>query len=149
MIIAPEYKIQLVNCKLSRKYLLGFLSLPDIRAIDVYILWSSLFSPLSRERLTFSLKRTCFCCFSLSFGGFGHFAIRWSSDPYLKHFRDVRSVCLLSEAPTTRSFSFYFLILLKHVSAKWLVTAQNVHFVWTVFAISLFLPKLELLSRFR
>ena len=74
--VAPESKIQLINCELSPKFLLGNSSLPDIRAIDAYIFWSSLFLLLSRAQLPFSLKRTCFRRFSLSFGGFGHFSIR-------------------------------------------------------------------------
>ena len=38
--IAPESKIQLVNCKLSPYSLLPRLSSLDIHAIDAYILWS-------------------------------------------------------------------------------------------------------------
>ena len=37
--VAPEYKIQLVNCGMSPKFPLGNLSLPDLRAIDAYIFW--------------------------------------------------------------------------------------------------------------
>ena len=58
--VAPEYKIQLVNCELSSKFSFEHSSLLDIRAIDAYILWSLLFLPLLHARLTFSLKRTCF-----------------------------------------------------------------------------------------
>ena len=96
-----------------------------------------------------SLKRTFFRRFSLSFGGFGNFAIRWSAYPHLKHFQGVCSLCLLSEALAARAFSFSCLILLKHFSEEWLVTPQKVHFVWTVFDLSLFIPKPDLLSRFR
>ena len=74
--VAPESKIQLVNCELSQKLLLGHSSLPDIHAIDAYIFWSLLFSPLSHARLTFLLNCTCFRCLSLSFNGFGYFAMR-------------------------------------------------------------------------
>ena len=115
--IAPEYKIQLVNCELSPYFSLERSSLLDIRAIDAYILWSSLFLPLSYDQLPFSLKRTCLGLFSLSFGGLGHFVIMWYSDPHLKHFRGGRSVCLLDETSTARAFYFSFLILLKHFSA--------------------------------
>ena len=73
--VDPEYKIQLVNCKLSPYFSLERSSLLDIRAIDAYILWSSLFLPLLHARLPFSLKRTCFLRFSLYFGGLGYFAI--------------------------------------------------------------------------
>ena len=73
--VAPEYKIQLVNCELSPYFTLLRSSFIDIRAIDAYILWSSLFLPLSHAQLTFSLKITFFCRFSLSFGGLGHFVI--------------------------------------------------------------------------
>ena len=74
--VAPESKIQLVNCELSLKFSPGNASLPDIRAIKTYIFWSLLLSPLSHARLPFSLKRTCFHHLFLSFGYFGHFAIR-------------------------------------------------------------------------
>ena len=73
--VATESKIQLVNCELSPYFSLERSSLLDIRAIYAYILWSSLFLPLLRARLTFSLKRTCFHRFLLYFGGLGHFAI--------------------------------------------------------------------------
>ena len=73
--VAPEYKIQLVNFELSPYFSLERSSLLDIRAIDAYILRSSLFFPLLHAQLTFSLKRACLCRFSLSFGGFGHSAI--------------------------------------------------------------------------
>ena len=52
--VAPESKIQLVNCELSPKFPLGHLLLPDIRAIDAYIFWSLLLLPLLHARLTFS-----------------------------------------------------------------------------------------------
>ena len=58
--VDPESKIQLVNCELSPYFSLERLSLPDIRAIDAYILWSSLFLPFSHARLPFSLKRNFF-----------------------------------------------------------------------------------------
>ena len=139
--VAPESKIQLVNCELPPNFSLEHSSLPDICAIDAYILWSLLFLPLSHAQLPFSLKRTCFCRFSLSLGGFRHFVITWSSDPHLKHFQGVRSVHLLSEWPAAQDFSFSYLIFLKHFSAEWLIPQQKVHFFWTVFAFSLFIPK--------
>ena len=89
-----------------------------MRAIDAYIFWSLLFLLLLRARLTFSLKRTCFCRLSLSFGGFGHFAIRWSSDQHLKYFQDARSIRLFSEAPAALDFYVSCLILLNHFSAE-------------------------------
>ena len=61
--LAPESKILLVNCELLPNFSLGHLSLPDMRAIDAYILWSLLFVSLSHARLPFSLKLTCFNCF--------------------------------------------------------------------------------------
>ena len=70
--------------------------------------------------ITFSLKRTCFSCFLLSFGGLGHFAIMWSSDPHLKHFLGVRSIFLLDETSSARALYFSFLILLIHFFAEWL-----------------------------
>ena len=115
------------------------LLLLEICAIDAYISQSLLFSPLSHARLPFSLKHTCF----------GHFAIMWSSDTYLNHLWGVRSICLLDETSTARDFSLSFLILLKHCSAEWLTPPQNVHCVWTACALSLSLPKPELLSIFK
>ena len=97
--VAPESKIQLVNCELSPKFSLGNSSLPNNCAIDAYIFWSLLFSPLEHARLPFLFKRTYFWRFSIYFGGFGHFAIMWYSDTHLKHFRGVRYVCLLSRIP--------------------------------------------------
>ena len=129
--VAPESKIQLVNCELSPYFSLLHSSLLDIRSIDMYILWSLLFSPLLHAGLKISLKYTCLRCFSLYFGGLGHFSIMWSSDPHPKNFRGGRSVFLLDETSTAQDFSFYFLILLKHFSAELLLPPQNVHFVWT------------------
>ena len=71
--------------------------------------------------IKFSLKRTCFRRFSLSSGGLGHFAIMWSSDPHLRHFRGGRSKFLLDETSTAQDFSFFILILLKYFSAEWLL----------------------------
>ena len=148
--VAPESKIQLVNCELSPYFTLLCSSSLDIRAIDAYILWSLLSFPLLHARLPFSFKRTFFRRFSLSFGSLGHFAIMWSSDPHLKHFRGGRSEFLLGETSTARDFSFYFLILLKHFSTEWLLPPQNVPFSWTECALSLCLLDPEtLLSRFR
>ena len=112
--VATESIIQLVNCELSPYFSLERSSLLEIRSIDMYILWSSLFSPLLHARLKFSLKRTCFRRLSLSFGGLGNFAIMWSSDPHLNHFRGGHSICLWDETSTARDFSFSFLTLLKH-----------------------------------
>ena len=77
----------------------------------IYLLVTVIFSVFACT-IKFSLKHTWFFFFSFSFGGFGNFAIRWYSDPHLKHFRGVRSVCLLSKSPAARAFSFYGLILL-------------------------------------
>ena len=71
--VVPKSKIQLVNCDLSPYFSLEYSSLLDIHAIDAYILWSLLFSTLSHARLPFSLERTCFFRFSLSFVCLGHF----------------------------------------------------------------------------
>ena len=113
--VTPESKIQLVNYKLSPKFPLGNSSLPDMRAIDAYIFCSLLFLLLLHARLPFSLKLTCFRRFLSCFCGFGHFVIRWSSDPHLKHFWGVRSVRVLSKTPAARTYSFSCLILLKYV----------------------------------
>ena len=100
--------------------------------------------------IIFFIKTFLLSPFSLSFGGLGHFAIMWSSDPHLKYFRGRRSKFLLDETSTARAFSFSFLILLKHFSAEWLLSPQNVHFVWTECDLSLCLLDPEtLISRFR
>ena len=99
--------------------------------------------------LLLSLKRTCFCCFSLSLGGLGHLSIRWSSYLYLKHLWGVRSVRRFSESSAAQYFYFYFLIVLEHFSVEWLAPPQKVYFVWKRFSLSLFLPEPELMSRFK
>ena len=85
--VDPESKIQLVNCKLSLKSLLERSSLSDMRAIFAYIFWSLSFLSLLHyfcdAQFPLSLKRTCFCRSSLSLGGFGNFAMTWSTDPHL------------------------------------------------------------------
>ena len=89
--VALEYKIQLVNCELSLKYLLGISSLPVICTIYEYILWLLKLSPSSNfvcdSRLPVSLEQTWFHCFLLSPDGFGNLAIRWSTYPHQKHLR--------------------------------------------------------------
>ena len=137
----------IANC--HQNFSLGHSSLPDIRPIDAYLFWSLLFLLVLHAWSPFSLKRTYFRRFSSSFDGFGYFAIMWSSVPNLKNFRGVHSFFLLSEASTAQDFSFYFLILLKHFSAEWFVPPQNLQYVWTACVLWLFLPKPELLSRFR
>ena len=82
-------------------------------AIDAFIFWLLLFLPMSHARLTFSFKHTCFFHLQLSFGGFGNFAIRLSSDPHLEHFLGVRYVCLFSKILDAIAFSFFCLIVLK------------------------------------
>ena len=73
--VASESKIQLVNFELSPYFSFLRLSLLEIRAIDAYTLWSSLFSLLLHAQLPFSLNHTCFRRFSLSFDGLGNLAI--------------------------------------------------------------------------
>ena len=72
----------------------------------VYLMVIVIF-PLPHARLTFSLKRSDLCSFSLYLGGLGHFAIMWSSDPHPKHFRGGRSEFLLYEIPTARAFPHF------------------------------------------
>ena len=74
--VAPESKIQLLDCELSQKFPLVHLLLTTIFAIDAYIFWSLLFSALFHAQLPFSFKRTFFRRFSFSFDGFGNFVIR-------------------------------------------------------------------------
>ena len=114
----------------------------------IYLLVTFIFAIVSCI-VIFSFKHTYFHCLFFLFGGFGNFAIMWSSDPHLKHFQGVYSVCLLSGSPAAQALSFSYLIVLNHFSAEWLVPPQKVHFVWTACALSLFLPKSELLSIFR
>ena len=147
--VSSEYKIQLVNCELSPRYLTYFLSLPDICAIDAYIFWLLSLSPFSYyfwdAQLPLSLKRTCFRSFLLSLGVFGNLAIRLSTDPHLKQFQGVRSVHCLYKSPAARAFSLSFIVLLKHFSEEWLAPPQKVHFFWTIYYLWLFLPEPELL----
>ena len=121
--------------------------------IDSYIFWLLSSSPFSDyfcdARLPLSLKRTCFCRFLLSLGGFGHLAIRLSTDPHLKHLQGVRSVFCLSESPAAQDFFLSFLIILNNFSAEWLVPPQKVNFSWTRLSLSLILPEPELLSIFK
>ena len=99
---------------MSPKYLLEISSLPEIHSIDAYIFWS-LSPSLSLDyfcypHLPLSLKRTVFCHFLLSLGGFGHLAIIWSAYPHLRHLRGGISVSCLSESPAVRAFYLYFII---------------------------------------
>ena len=140
--VSPESKIQLVNCKLPPKSLLVLLSLSDICVIDAYTYWSFSLSTflhyLCGAQLHLSLKRTWFCHISFSLGGFGYLAIRWYLDLHLTHLQGVRSVRCLSEAPATRYFSFLFLILTFFYRIVSIST--KVHFNWTIYSLSLFLP---------
>ena len=61
--VAPEFKIQLVNLELSPYFTLLRSSFLDIHAIDAYILWSSLFSPLLHARLPFLLNVLAFAVY--------------------------------------------------------------------------------------
>ena len=98
----------------------------------------------------YSLKLTFLFFFLPSLGGLGHFAIRWSSDPHLQHFRAGRSKVLFDKVPAEWAFSFSFLIFFKHFSTGWLVSLQYVHFVLADFAFSLCLLDADwLLSRFK
>ena len=147
--IAPESKIQLVNCELSTKFPLEYSLLPDILAIDAYIFLSLLFSIFLYAQFPFLFKGTCFLCISLSFGGFEHFAMMWSSDPHLKSFtRRVFYTSVVWMTSRTKCFSLLS-DYLDFFSVELLASPPKVHFAWTVFAISLFLPKPELLSRFK
>ena len=73
------------------------------------------------------LKRTCFRRFLLFLGGFGHLAIRLSTDPHLKHLQGVSSVHYLYKSPAAQSFFLSVLILRKHISAEWLAPPPKVH----------------------
>ena len=56
--VAPESKIQLVNCEMSPKSPLGHSSLTYMSATDTYTFWFLLFSPFLHAQLPFSLKPT-------------------------------------------------------------------------------------------
>ena len=87
--VDPKYKIIFVNWKLLPKSILELSSLTNICAIYAYIYWllssSPSFNSFFDTRLPFSLKRILFCLLLLSSGGFGNWAIRWSTDLDLKH----------------------------------------------------------------
>ena len=104
--VSPEYKIQLVSCELSPKYIPVTSSLEDIHAIYVYILCDSLWSVLLSDVLSIFIDLYAqFLGFSVfqwnlfsKISGFRQFAIKWSSYPHLNHifgFRPLRSVRLL------------------------------------------------------
>ena len=86
--VAPKSKTQFVNCELSPYFTLLLYSSLDIPAIDAYILWSSLSSPLSHARSPFSLKRTCFRRFRYLFFWLGafcnHVIFRSTSKAFLR-----------------------------------------------------------------
>ena len=80
--------------------------------ICIYLLVAFIFAVVACT-IAFSIKTYLFSPFLVIFWWLWTFAIRWSSDPHLKHFRDFRSVRMLSEAPSARAFSFSCLIILK------------------------------------
>ena len=93
----------------------------------LFIIISPLTYSFCDARLPILLKHNWFCRFSFSLGGFGHFLIRWSSDPHLKHLQGVCFVRLLSDSPAARDFYFTFLIILKQF-AEWLAPPKKVNF---------------------
>ena len=108
--------------------------------ICIYILVINIISVVEfflRCTITSFIKWNCFCCFSLSLGSFGNFAMIWSSNPHPKELQGARFIHLLYESPAARYFYFSFLIILKSFSAECLSPPQKVHFVWTKFAPSL------------
>ena len=121
----PKSNWSIANCHQDFHY---DIRQTDIRAMDAYIFWSLLFLPLLHAQIPFSFKSTCFCRFSLYFGGFGNFAIKLSSDPHLKHFRGVRSVCLFSESPSTRVL-FFLSDPFETFFCRVISTYTKVHFV--------------------
>ena len=106
--VAPESKIHLVSCELYPKSILGISELEDIQIIDDYIFCDSIkFSLFSNVlSILFDLYAWFlgFSAFQWTFlskvSGFRTFAMKWSSDPHLKHvfgFWLLCSLCLLLE----------------------------------------------------
>ena len=91
--VAPESKIQLVSCDMSPHYILGISALKDIRAIDAYIfidwLWSVLFFEVLSIFVNMYAQVLGFYLFHwnllFEMSCFEQLAIKWSSDPHLKH----------------------------------------------------------------
>ena len=99
-------KIKLVSFKMSPKSLLGVSELEYIRAIDAYIFCDSLWSVLFYDVLSIFINLygqvLCFYTFQWNLlsevSGFGKCAMKWSSNPHLKHIfglRPLRSLHLL------------------------------------------------------
>ena len=144
-------KTHLVNWKLSPKLLLGHSSLSDIRAIDAYIYWSMLFLLLPHSfydaRLPFSLKRTWFFRFSFYLGGLVHFAIMWSLDSSLKH---LQGGAFHTTVFQITSHTSVLLLLSDYFEPFFwrMVSNSTKGLVWKIFALTLFLPQPQIMSRF-
>ena len=106
--VVPESKAQLVSCKMSPEYLLEISTLENICAIYVYIfcdsVWSVLFYDILSIVVNLYARVLGFSVFQWNFlfkvSGFGKFAIKWSSNPHLKHvfsFWPLHSLHLLLE----------------------------------------------------
>ena len=99
--VTPESKIQLISCKLYPNFLLGLSALVDINTTYTYIFCDSLsyvlFSDVLFIFVYLQTQVSVFSVFQWTFlstvSGFGQFAMKWSSDPHLKHvfgFRPLR-----------------------------------------------------------
>ena len=120
--VAQESKIQLLNYKMSSKFPLEHFSLSDIHAIDAYIFWSLLFLPLFQEKLTFSLKRTWFRHFSLSFWWLWTFCnnviFRSASKTFARRMFHLSVVRITSRMRFYFSFWFFWIFLCRVISTS-------------------------------
>ena len=127
--VTPDYKIQLVSCKLSPKSSLGLYTLEDIHDIYAYIFCDCFCSVILLDSLSifinlyakvFGFSASQWTLFS-EFSGFRKSVIQWSSDTYLKRIfgfwllRSVRLFLGLSELKDDLSFfwPFSFIFCLK------------------------------------
>ena len=131
--VAPKFKIQLVSCELSPKFLLRISIFECICSIDAYIFWvsfssvlfyyfSSTFLDLYAQVFGLSIfQRTFFSLFS----GCKPYTIYWSSDPHLKQLFWLLLLCLLPllfcelKYELKYILSFTFLFCLKQFSVEW------------------------------
>ena len=101
--VTPEYKIQLVSCDLSPKYILRIYVLKYIHSIDAYILcgllWYLLLSNVLSVFFDLYAQVLGFSVFQLIFlsevSGFGKFARKLFSNPHLKHVFGFQPLCSL------------------------------------------------------
>ena len=151
--VSPESKIQLVNFQTITKIsTITFFNNRHMCHRCIYILIVIIITVLGLFlicTITPFIKREITLLFVIIFRWFWEFINKMIYRSTSKTFaRWAFSVCL-PKSPAARYFPSYFLIFSKYFSVGWLVPPQKVHFVWTRFALYLFLPDRELLSIFK